>query len=200
MRRFALGLLVAVCVAAPAAPSWAATLFGGIDSPPADPSIVQGANAAFLVQGWVVGSGGVGRVDVLVDGQIVTSTNSFSERPDVQATYPALPNSLNSGWTVYLDSTALINGMHTISATAVGISSGGGTAPDTADLGSRSVQVDNASLNLHPFGALQYPLDESTMRSICGVAPASGPSTCQVSPCVNPGSSPPSRSRSNGPT
>jgi len=191
MRRFALGLLVAVCLAASAVSSGAATLFGNIDSPPAGPSIVQGANSAFLVQGWVVGSGGVGRVDVLVDGQIVTSTNVFGQRPDVQATYPALPNSLNSGWFVYIDSTALINGMHTISAVAVGISSGGGTAPETADLGSRDVQVDNASLNLHPFGELQYPLDESTMRSICGVAPPSGPTTCQVSPCVNPGEQPP---------
>jgi len=191
MRRFALGLLVAVCLAASAAPSGAATLFGNIDSPPEGPSIVQGANSAFLVTGWAAGSGGVGRVDVLVDGQIVASTNTFGQRPDVQATYPALPNSLNSGWFVYIDSTALINGMHTISAVAVGVSSGGGTAPETAVLGTRDVQVDNASLNLHPFGELQYPLDESTMRSICGVAPPSGPTTCQVSPCVNPGEQPP---------
>ncbi|HKB69463.1 MAG TPA: hypothetical protein VKH46_01380 [Thermoanaerobaculia bacterium] len=190
MRRFAFGLLVALCLAATSAPSRAATLIGSIDNPPDDSSIVQGANSAFLVQGWVVGSQGVGRVDVLVDGQVLATTNAFSQRPDIQAIYPAIPNSLNSGWAVYLDSTALINGMHTISAVAVGLSDGG-AAPETSILGTRSVQVDNASLNLHPFGDLQYPIDESTMRSICAVAQPSGPTTCQVSPCVNPGEPPP---------
>ena len=184
MRRLALGLLFVLCVAAASAPAGAQTLIGWIDSPPADASIVYGANSAFLVQGWAAGTEPVDRVDVLVDGIVVASANSFYPRADVAAAFPLLPSALtlHSGWAVYIDSTALTNGMHTISAVAVRLSHGG-SAPESVVIGTRSVQVDNASLNLHPFGALEYPNDESTVpKTLCAGAP-SGPVVCQVSPC-----------------
>lgn len=187
MRRLALGLLVGICGAAVSVPARAATLFGFIDNPPPDTSIVQGANSAFLVQGWAAGSEGVGRVDVLVDGQVVASTNAFGQRPDVAAVYPALPDAPNFGWAVYIDSTALINGMHTISAVAVSA----GDPTQTLVLGTRTVQVDNASLNLHPFGELEYPVDESTIpvvacaaKQTCTTPQVSPPVACETQTCA----------------
>ena len=191
MRRFALGLLFVLFLVAAAVPVRASAPIGGIDIPTPDTSVVLGANSAFLVEGWALApQQGLAFVDVLVDGQVVVRANCCSPRPDIEAAYPVVTDSLFSGWSAYIDSTALVNGMHTISARATARSVGG-AAPESAIIGEREVQVDNASLNLHPFGELQYPVDESTMRSICGISAPSGPTTCQVSPCTNPGEQPP---------
>jgi len=151
--------------------------FGAINIPGGDPGVIEGANAAFLVLGWALDDKAVDHVDVLVDGFDVVRANCCGPRPDVQAAFPGVPNSLYSGWSAHLDSTALINGTHTISVRAT---DNQGTS---AIIGVRTVQVDNASLNLHPFGELQYPLDESTVPAVCGqkvVVVGSG--GCPVSP------------------
>lgn len=151
---------------------------GDIESPTGEAGVVEGANSAFLVQGWALDDTAVDHVDVLVDGHDVVRAICCSPRPDIQAIYPGVPNSLYSGWSAYIDSTALINGTHTISVRAT---DNQGTS---AIIGSRQVQVDNASLNLHPFGELQYPLDESTIpQVVCQPAkPASSTGSCPISP------------------
>lgn len=171
--------------------------FGGINQPPASPNLIEGANSAFLVQGWALDDHGMDHVDVLVDGTVVASTNRFGPRPDVQAAFPTVPNSLFSGWSVHIDSTALINGMHTISAQAWEMSVNG-ASPKSTIIGVRTVQVDNASLNLHPFGAIEYPVDESTIPRVacspatnntCVTPPVSPPVACETSTCavtINP--------------
>jgi hypothetical protein len=161
--------------------------FGDIESPTGDAGVIEGANSAFLVQGWVLDdvalSGNVSPVVVLVDGHDVVGAICCSPRPDIQAIYPGVPNSLYSGWSAYIDSTALINGTHTISVRATD------NQGASAIIGTRTVQVDNASLNLHPFGELQYPLDESTVPAVCGKVvqvvtsggcPVSPPQVCQI--------------------
>jgi hypothetical protein len=152
--------------------------FGAINQPTGEPGVVQGANSAFLVQGWAIDDGAIKNVEVLLDGVDTVRAFCCGTRPDVQAVYPAVPNSLFSGWSAYIDSTALINGTHVISVRAT----------DDQDLSSiigvRTVQVDNASLNLHPFGELQYPLDESTIpQVVCQPAkPVNSSTGCPISP------------------
>lgn len=152
--------------------------FGDIESPTGDAGVIEGANSAFLVQGWVLDDAAVDHVDVLVDGHDVVRAICCTPRPDIQAVYPGVPNSLFSGWSAYIDSTALINGTHTISVRATD------NKGSSAIIGTRTVQVDNASLNLHPFGELQYPLDESTIpQVVCQPAkPASSTGGCPISP------------------
>ena len=148
---------------------------GGIDIPNPDPGVIEGANSAFPVVGWVLDDHGVDHVDVYVDGQIVVGALCCSPRPDIQTAFPTVPLSLYSGWSAYIDSTSLLNGTHTISARATD------NAGNSTVLGVRTVQVDNASLNLHPFGAIEFPLDESTIPAICGTDQTI--SGCQTSPC-----------------
>ncbi len=140
--------------------------------------------------GWAIDDGvcpagsaqakcGVDHIDILVDGQIVAgavccnvpgqpgsgssagSATFGSTRPDVQAAFPDVPDSLYSGWAANIDTTQFINGLHTITAR---VTDGQGVS---RVIGSRTVQTDNASLNLHPFGAIDSPLDELTFTPIC---------------------------------
>ncbi|MGH9440675.1 MAG: hypothetical protein ACRD16_00205 [Thermoanaerobaculia bacterium] len=167
--------------------------FGYIDIPAANPATTEGFDSSHPVSGWAIDDGvcpagsaearcGVDHIDILVDGQIVAgavccnvpgtpSSGSSagtalygSTRPDVQATFPDVPDSLYSGWIANIDTTQLINGLHTISAR---VTDGQGVS---RVIGSRIVQTDNASLNLHPFGQVDYPLDESTIPSVCGTS------------------------------
>ena len=164
--------------------------FGYIDIPVPDPSTVEGFDSAHPVVGWALDDAvcpagstqarcGVDHVDILVDGQIVAGavccnvpgqpasgssagTATFgSTRPDVQAAFPDVPDSLYSGWAANIDTTQFINGLHTITAR---VTDGQGVS---REIGSRTVQTDNASLNLHPFGEIDSPLDELTFTPIC---------------------------------
>lgn len=164
--------------------------FGFIDIPVPDPSTVEGFDSAHPVVGWALDDAvcpagstqarcGVDHVDILVDGQIVAGavccnvpgqpasgssagTATFgSTRPDVQAAFPDVPDSLYSGWAANIDTTQFINGLHTISAR---VTDGQGVS---RVIGSRTVQTDNASLNLHPFGEIDSPEDELTFQQRC---------------------------------
>jgi hypothetical protein len=156
--------------------------FGYIDQPFGDNSTIEGPGAGVMaVYGWAVDDGFVDHVDFLVDGQIVAgavccnipgdpssgSTASTAiyggTRPDVQAAFPDLANSLYSGFGANIDTTALINGIHVLS---VRVTDDLGAS---RVIGTRTIQVDNASLNLHPFGTIDFPLDELTFLPACNL-------------------------------
>lgn len=157
--------------------------FGWIDIPVPDPGVTEGFDSAHPVAGWAIDDSGVDHLDVLIDGQVVAgavccnvpgepssgsiggSARYGGQRPDVHAAFPDVPNSLYSAFEANIDTTQLVNGIHVIT---VRVTDNQGAS---RVIGSRTVQTDNASLNLHPFGEIDSPLDESTIPPVCGTSP-----------------------------
>ena len=183
--------------------------FGFIDIPDANPANTEGFDSAHPVVGWAIDDSvcadgvnfncGIDHIDILVDGQIVAGavccnfvnpppgsqssagTALFgSTRPDVQAAFPDVPNSLFSGWAANIDTTQFINGLHVITVRAT---DGQGAS---RVIGSRTVQTDNASLNLHPFGEIDSPEDELTFTPICFSGESCTPGGGSPSPLTPP--------------
>lgn len=156
--------------------------FGFIDIP--GPSGVEGANGSFPVSGWAIDDVDVNHIDFLMDGQIVAgavgrglpSTAIYgTTRPDVQAAFPDVPNSLFSGFQANIDTTKLINGLHQI---AVRVTDNLGAS---RVIGTRTVQIINVGSNLPPFGRIDYPLDKASL--FCSTIDVGLPSPCTPDIC-----------------
>ena len=170
---------------------------GAIDIP--GTGAIEEANSAFPVTGWALDDTGIDHIDIMVDGLIVagavccnvpptyppSSASSAvfgTTRPDVQAAFPdplLFPQSLFSGWQANIDSTALIDGQHELSVRATDIDGA------SRVIGTRTFTVDNASLNLHPFGDVDLPLDEATFLPVCVAGGLPSPCTPQICIPVN---------------
>lgn len=158
--------------------------FGYIDVPGA--AGLTGANGSFPVIGWALDDSGVARIDFMIDGQIVAGsvgttggTAVYGEtRPDVQAAFPDVANSLYSGFRANIDMTALVNGIHLLSVRAWD------SQGASRDLGERTIQVINNGQNLGPFGAIDFPLDKASLLCDTITPPSGGfPSPCNPDQC-----------------
>jgi hypothetical protein len=156
--------------------------FGFIDIPA--PNLVEGTDGPFPVSGWALDDENVDHIDFLVDGGIVAgavgrglpSTAIYgTTRPDVAAAFPDVPNSLYSGFSANIDTTKLINGMHRIE---VRVTDNLGASQV---IGTRTIQVINAGLNLAPFGQIDFPLDKSSL--FCSTIDVGLPSPCTPDIC-----------------
>ncbi len=159
--------------------------FGYIDIP--GPAGTAGANGSFPVAGWAIDDVEVARIDFLIDGQIVagavgrgepSTANYGSTRPDVEAAFPDVPDSLYTGFSANIDATALVNGIHLLSVRATD------NQGASRELGTRTVQVINGGQNLAPFGNVDFPLDKASL--LCETLNNSGvfPSPCTPETCV----------------
>jgi Bacterial Ig domain len=162
--------------------------FGYIDIP--GPAGTEGANGSFPVVGWAIDDGEVARIDFLVDGQVVAGAVGRGEpstawygstRPDVEAAFPDVPDSLYSGFSANLDMTAFVNGIHQLSVRAwdnLGAS---------RELGTRTVQVISNGQNLAPFGMVDFPLDKASLFcATLGDVSGGFPSPCTPATCGTP--------------
>jgi len=156
--------------------------FGYIDIP--GPAGVEGANGSFPVSGWALDDQDVDHIDFLMDGQIVAgavgrglpSTAIYgTTRPDVQAAFPDVPNSLFTGFQANIDTTKLVNGVHQL---AVRVTDNQGAS---RVIGTRTVQVINNGANLPPFGQIDFPLDKSSL--FCKTINVGLPSPCTPDVC-----------------
>lgn len=78
-------------------------------------------NGTVVFRGWALDSrdGGVQSVQVWVDGIYVGNAVHGLKRPDVQAAYPMMSNSLNSGWRFEFDTTQLANARHRMTVVVI---------------------------------------------------------------------------------
>jgi hypothetical protein len=146
--------------------------FGWVDIP--DGSGVYNASGSFPVSGWVADTDGVLRIDVQVDDLNYQSAMYGDPRPDVGNVFPDFPDVVYSGFVANLDTTRIVDGVHTLTVRATdrkGMSS---------LIGRRQIQVLNSEANLKPFGYLEDPRrDQVLYGTFCGTVPPS-----QVSPYV----------------
>lgn len=141
--------------------------FGSLDTP------VEGAmniSGAMPVTGWALDDVGVARVEIYRDpvgnegGPVYLGNATFvaGARPDVQAAFPAAPFASRAGWGLMVLTNMLPNGgngtfrLHAIAMDVEG---------NRSLIGSRSVQIDNASAAL-PFGAIDTPGQGETVSGV----------------------------------
>jgi hypothetical protein len=137
--------------------------FGAIETPGSG----QTVSGSLKVSGWVVDdSGTIDHIDFLVDGRVVAGAVGNGQpgtaiyglpRPDIFALFPDVTNSGNSGFLANVDTTAFVDGVHSLSVRAF---DGQGSSNV---LGTLSVTVENVGSNLAPFGYLDVPLDKASI-------------------------------------
>jgi len=71
------------------------------------------------IRGWVVGSAGIHRVELSVDGELMTPIPMGGRRADVGDVYPQYPDSSNSGFSMAYNYSNLVAGQHTIRVRAI---------------------------------------------------------------------------------
>lgn len=133
--------------------------FGYLETP--DSVAVYDVNGSFPVSGWAADVDGIARIDVQIDGLSTQSANYGDPRPDVHNSFPDLPSSLYSGFLSQVDSTRLIDGIHTMTVRATdrnGLS---------RVIGRRTIQVFNSENNLRPFGSLDQPQRDAVLFGNC---------------------------------
>ncbi len=123
---------------------------------------VYDVNGSFPVAGWAADSDGIARIDVQIDNLSTQSAVYGAPRPDVHNTFLDSPSSLFSGFVAHVDSTRLIDGVHTLNVRATdrnGLS---------RMIGRRTIQVFNSENNLRPFGSLDQPQRDAVLFGNCG--------------------------------
>lgn len=130
---------------------------GYLEKPQAS-EIISGA---YPVQGWAYDDDLIDRVDVYLDGAVVSGARIGERRPDIFHVFPSIPETIYSGFIFYMDTTNYSNGFHTLDVQAVD------KLGARRLLGSRTVQFDNEEENLEPFGILEWPIKDATLWGCC---------------------------------
>lgn len=150
--------------------------FGRVDIP--DTRSIHDASGSFPVVGWVSDTDGIRKIDVLVDNLVMQQAIYGDPRPDVAASFPDFPGAMFSGFIAHMDSSRLLNGIHTLTVRAtdnLGLS---------RTIAERKIQVFNSAANLKPFGFLDEPLRDDVLY---GTNCAEPPGPVLISPTPLPG-------------
>ncbi len=145
--------------------------FGVLDVPIADSSVH--ANGVLTVAGWALDDRRVEHVDVFIDGLLEREAVLGVNRPDVAAYYPNVAGATDAGFIIFIDSTRLTNGVHTLTVKATDDQGQQGL------LATRRFQVFNNAPNLPPFGEVEHPLQQATWFGNCLNLPG-GPSGDEI--------------------
>jgi len=126
-----------------------------------------GASGSIGIVGWALDDVNVDHIEFLVDSQIVATavgrglpgSTAFygGARPEVRAAYPDVPNSLFSGFAANIDTTRMVNGVHSLDVRATD------NLGASSLIGSRPLQIVNNPANIGPFGFLDFPLDKASL-------------------------------------
>jgi hypothetical protein len=134
--------------------------FGSVDQPDAKGTYNTGGS--FPVVGWAADADGIARVDVYIDGGNMQTALYGDARPDVGANFPDFPAALFSGFIANVDTTRVVDGVHTLEIKAVDKK---GT---TRLIGLRTVQILNSGATLKPFGVIDQPQRDTVLYGTCG--------------------------------
>ncbi|MCB1823281.1 MAG: hypothetical protein KDJ54_01270 [Candidatus Competibacteraceae bacterium] len=89
---------------------WAGDMVLVVEEPLANHAYSGVAN----IRGWVVGSAGIDRVELYVDGALLTPIPTGGRRSDVGDAYPNYPNAANAGFSMAFNYSSLLAGPHAI--------------------------------------------------------------------------------------
>ena len=110
-----LGALTLGSILIAVSPSWAGDIVLSVEEPVANSAYSGVTN----LRGWVVGSAGISRVELYVDGALTTNIPVGGRRTDVGSAYPNYPDSNNAGFSMAFNYSNLTAGPHTLRIRAV---------------------------------------------------------------------------------
>jgi len=148
-----------------AAPAVSQTVLGFFEGPPpvaGQPRTNLSGAPGFT--GWAVADGGVRRIIILVDGFDVGQARFGGIRPDVTAQHPDFPDSGAPGFSFRLNTTDFSNGLHEV---AIEVELLDGTRHPIQP--SRSLQFNNNTSILRPFGRINSPNRNATLAGNCDI-------------------------------
>lgn len=90
--------------------AWAGDIVLTLEEPAANSTYTGVAN----VRGWVVGSAGINRVELYLNGELITNVPVGGRRSDVGDAYPSYPDSSNSGFSMAFNYSNLAAGPHAL--------------------------------------------------------------------------------------
>jgi len=80
-----------------------------------DGTVVDRIRGALEITGWAMARRGVASIDIIIDGERITSANTGIRRIDVQRTFPNWDDAIASGFSVLLPHRTLPRGQHKFS-------------------------------------------------------------------------------------
>ncbi len=148
-------------------PAFAAAPFGFVEGIHGGQN--QNAGGGVLpITGWALDDDGVERVELYVDGVPAGLTDYGRNRPDVELVFPGYPDGALVGFGIFLDTTLYSNDLHQISARVTSNITG-----EQTWLNSVTIQINNDSSNLAPFGAITFPNPSSEFYGTCDLSDSS---------------------------
>lgn len=113
--RISIGVWMLGSILMTVSPSWAGDIVLSVEEPAANSTYSGVAN----LRGWVVGSAGISRVELYVDGALTTNIPVGGRRTDVGSAYPNYPDSDNAGFSMAFNYSSLTAGPHALRIRAV---------------------------------------------------------------------------------
>lgn len=95
--------------------AWSGDIVLSLEEPVPNSTYTGVAN----IRGWVVGSAGISRIELFVDGELKTNIPVGGRRSDVGTAYPSYPDSSNSGFSMAFNYSNLTASQHTIRVRAI---------------------------------------------------------------------------------
>ena len=147
-------------------PAFAAAPFGFVEGIHGGQN--QNAGGGVLpITGWALDDDGVERVELYVDGVVAGLADYGRNRPDVELVFPGYPDGALAGFGIFLDTTLYTNDLHQLSAR---VTSNSG---EQTFLNSVTIQINNDTSNLAPFGAITFPNPSSEFYGTCDLSDSS---------------------------
>ena len=148
-------------------PAFAAAPFGFVEGIHGGQN--QNAGGGVLpITGWALDDDGVERVELYVDGVVAGLADYGRNRPDVELVFPGYPDGALVGFGMFLDTTLYSNDLHQISARVTSNITG-----EQTWLNSVTIQINNDTSNLAPFGAITFPNPSSEFYGTCDLSDSS---------------------------
>ena len=154
-------LLGFVCLLCLASPVMGQAPFGALGG------IAGGATSGTGVlplHGWCLDDDGIAAVDLFVDGELVGRAAYGRQRPDVARAFPGIPDSLHSGFAFQLNSARYLNGTHFVQPRCTS------QTGEVAFVQGRSLEFNNNTHLLVPFGKIDFPNRNAQLFGNCDVA------------------------------
>lgn len=131
----------------------------GIGSPSVQNSSLSGST---LVGGWAIDDlTSIATVAISIDGKFVGDAAYGISRPDVCSAYPNRAGCPNVGWGLFVDTTALADGTHTLAVTAMSSSGESSTA-------ARSFTVANLARSSPFHISIEAPVPDTPLTGVSG--------------------------------
>lgn len=153
-------VMLVVAVLSVAAPGFAQQPFGALGGIAGGD---ESGSGVLPLHGWCLDDSGIAAVDIFVDGELVGRAAYGRQRPDVNRAFPAVTNSLFSGFAFQLNSARFLNGNHFVQPRCTSRSG------EVIFVRGKELGFNNNTHLLVPFGRIDFPNRNAQLFGNCDV-------------------------------